>query len=91
MTARMGSVWKDGTLIDGTPKVINMGGAPLPCTITLKSAAAGRKIEISTDDGQEYFTPNPDTSSATMQVLSLTAPVSHVRITGAANDKWSIR
>lgn len=87
---RMPQVFDSGTLT-GTTWVEGMAGANLPSTVTLKSSAGGRKIEISTDGGTEYFTPNYDYSSATMLVVSITAPVSHVRFTGAANDTWSVR
>lgn len=90
-TGRMGGQWRGATIPSATPVVIQMDGAPLPCTVTLKSAAVGRLIECSTDGGVEYFTPTPTVTSATMQVLSISAPVSHVRITGAAADTWSIR
>ena len=90
-TGRMGGQWQGAIIPSGTPVVINMNEAPLPCTVTLKSGAAGRLIECSTDGGTEYFTPAPTVTSATMVVLSLMAPVSHVRITGAAADTWSIR
>jgi hypothetical protein len=68
-----------------------MGEAPLPATITLKSADASRLIELSTDGGVEYFTPTLDQSSATMRILTVTSSVSHVRVTGIVNDTWSIR
>lgn len=80
-----------GTLTNATPVPVGMGQADYPCTITLKSADAGRKIELSTDDGSEYFTPVIDTTSSTMLVVSLRAPVSHVRFTGAASNTWSIQ
>ena len=79
-----------GTLPSSTPVKIPMWGAPLPTTITLKSSAGGRLIELSTDGGVEFFTPAVDTSSATMQVVILNASVTHTRITGAASDTWII-
>ena len=90
---RMGGQWQGATIPSATPVVITMNEAPLPSTITLKSADAGRKIELSTDGGVEYFTPAPTTTSATMQILVVTTSVSHVRITGAAagTDTWGIR
>lgn len=91
MSDRMGGVWQGAAIPSTTPVVIAMNGAPIPCTVTLKSADAGRKIEISVDGGVEYFTATPDTTTATMLTGSLKAPVSHVRLTGAAADSWSIR
>lgn len=91
MADKMQGTWQSAVTPSVTPVVIPMNGAPLPCTVTLKSADVGRKIEVSSDGGVEYYTPTVTASSATMQVLNVTAPVSHVRITGAANDTWSIR
>lgn len=87
----MGNVFASDALADATPVVIDMAGAPLPATITLKSAAAGRKIELSSDGGVEYWTPPIDINTATMHVVHVMAPISHVRITGAAADAWNIR
>jgi hypothetical protein len=87
----MGNAFANGALADATPLVIDMLGAPLPATITLKSAAAGRKIELSSDGGAEYWTPAPNVNTATMHVVHVTAPVSHARITGVAADAWNIR
>jgi len=91
MAERMGGVWLAATIPDTTPVVVPMNGAPLPCTVTLKSAAAGRLIELSTDGGTEYFPLAPDMSSATQTAGAVKAPVSHVRITGAALDTWRIQ
>lgn len=80
-----------GTLLDSNPFVIGMGGMNIPSTVTLTSAAAGRLIEVSTDGGTNYFTPTYDASTAGMINVGLFAPVSHVRVTGAAADTWSVR
>jgi hypothetical protein len=82
--------WQQATIPSTDPVVIAMNGAPLPCAITLKSAAAGRLIELSTDGGVEYFNAALDVSTATMQIVTLQAPATHVRITGTAADTWSI-
>jgi hypothetical protein len=80
-----------GSLSGSTPFPITIDWVPCPCTITLKSTAAGRKIELSTDFGVEYFTPPPDSSSSTtMQIVTVNSPVTHVRMTGQANDQWFI-
>jgi len=81
-----------GSLPDTNPMVVDISaGYNLPFTITLKSAAAGRLIELSADGGTEYFTPVVDVTSATMQLVVVDAPVSHVRLRGTTNDTWSIR
>jgi hypothetical protein len=69
----------------------SLHGASMPITATLKSALAGRKIELSTDEGIEYFSPTVDTTTPTMLVLSIGAPVSHIRFTGSSGDTWSVR
>lgn len=86
----MSGTFASGTLTSATPVAVNMGSAPLPATVTLKSAAAGRLIELSTDGGTEYFIPALDYTSTTQQVLVVTATVTHVRVTGTTNDTWSI-
>lgn len=90
-TIRMGGQFSTAIIPSGTPVVITMNEAPLPCTVTLKSANAARLIEVSTDGGTEYFTPAVDMSSATQMALAINAPVSHVRVTGVANDTWRIQ
>lgn len=77
--------------LTATTKVVDGPGLPLPATVTLRSADATRKIEVSTDGGVEYFVPTYDYISATELMVVLEAPVSHVRFTGAINDTWSIR
>jgi hypothetical protein len=84
-------VHRAGNITVAGATVIDMGEAPLPSTVTLKSADASRLIELSTDGGIEYFTPAIDQTSATMRVLTITSSVSHVRITGIVFDTWSIR
>lgn len=80
-----------GILPSGTPVVTPLAGGPLPATLTLKSAAGGRAIEISTDGGVEYFVPVIDTTSATMLIVAILAPITHARFTGTTNDSWSVR
>lgn len=80
-----------GTLVSSAPVVVDVSDSRWPITLTLRSAAAGRKIELSTDGGIEYFTPTYDVSTATMINVGVTAPISHVRFTGVAADVWSVR
>lgn len=82
-----------GTL-SGTSKVVAMGSMSngIPRTLTLKFAAlTTQKIELSTDGGTEYFEPSYAASSATMKVVTIGAPVTHVKFTGVAGNTWSIR
>lgn len=81
----------NGILTNTTSVVISAAGLSCPFTVCLKSAAAGRKIELAADDGTEYITPTPDaTSTATMQIVTVNAPVTKLRLTGQADDKWFI-
>ncbi|MBP1314280.1 hypothetical protein [Herbaspirillum sp. 1130] len=61
-------------------------------TATLKSGVtATRKIELSADGGDEFFPVDYDVTTATMLVLAIGTPISHIRFTGAAGDTWSVR
>ena len=91
MARQMGSGWKSGTLTSSATTTIQMAGAPLPCTVTLKSAAASRKIQHSTDGGAELITPDVDVTSPTMLVTRFDLTVAIVVLTGAAGDTWDIR
>lgn len=78
-------------LISTDPLVIEAPkNMQIPGSITLKSSDAGRLIELSTDGGVEYFTPAVDVQSATMQILVVNAPITHIRLTGAANDIYLV-
>lgn len=79
------------TIPDTTPVVVPMIGASIPSVATLKSSSATRLIEISTDGGVEYFNGYIDRSSATQLVMTILAPVTHIRFTGVAADTWSIQ
>jgi hypothetical protein len=62
----------------------------IPGCITLKSAAATRLIEISFDNGVEYFTPAYDVATTTMISVIINAPITNIRITGAAGDAYLV-
>lgn len=89
--------WKTGTLTAAgtttTTVTVMMAACPMPCTVNFKSSNAARTIQLSCDEGAEYFTPTYDStaSTATQKVVTLSAPVSHVQFTGVNNDTWSIR
>lgn len=89
---RMPGVFKSGTITaTGTPQVIDMIHANMPCTITLNTTYASKLIELSTDGGILYFTPVYDTSNVSQLITHIDAPISHVRFTGTAGDLWSVR
>lgn len=80
-----------GTLTDTSVK-ISMANAPIPATITLNSAAAGRAIKLGTNgESGEFHTSTVDVTTATMQIVVVTAPISHVEFVGQVGDTWRIR
>lgn len=78
-------------VLSGPTEVVEVSARGLPASITLRSVDLGRKIEISTDGGTEYFQPSIDQSSASMIVLVITAPVSHIKFIGAVGDVWRVQ
>lgn len=83
-----------GTFANTTPVVVSLAGAPVPSTITVSGVgSASRKIELSTDGGSAngWFAPTTDASTATMINVQLNGNATHVRVTGAAGDTWSVR
>lgn len=81
-----------GKLSDTSPYAFRapMGVMQLPGQIVLKSVDAGRKIEISLDGGVEYFQPAYDKSTATMLSVVVNAPITNIRLTGAAADTYLV-
>jgi hypothetical protein len=82
---------KQGMLTDANPFVVSVGANSAPMTITLTSASASRLIELSSDGGINYWTPPRDSETAAMVNVSVRSPISHVRFTGVANDRWNVR
>jgi hypothetical protein len=78
------AAFASGTLPNATPVVVAMAGAPLPCTVDLKSSDAGRLIEWSADGGVTYFTAIYDYTTASQLVFFANMPITHIRLTGAA-------
>ena len=82
--------------ITGTTSVANMpagqGQATVwsPKTVWLNSAAAGRLIEFSVDNGVNYFSPSLDSTTTTQVSVAALAPITNVRFTGALADTWGI-
>ncbi len=70
------------TTIFGTGEV----NLQLPSTITLKSSDASRSIQIATDNGVEFFSPPVDTTTATMLVVTIAAPITNIKVIGAIGD-----
>ena len=61
-----------------------------PLTITLNTVDATKKIELSTDGGTLFFQPTYNTSNASQLVVTIGAPVTHVKFTGAITDTYTI-
>lgn len=76
--------------LTGTTHTFDVNSTSLPMTVTLRSEAAARAIQISTDNGTEYFTPVLDYSSSTELVVIINAPITHVKVTGAIDDNLFI-
>jgi hypothetical protein len=62
----------------------------LPVTVTLNTVDASKKIELSTDGGTLFFQPTYNTSNASQLVVTIGAPVTHVKFTGAITDTYTI-
>jgi hypothetical protein len=72
--------------LSGTILILPMVGVIRPVTVTLKSADVTRKLEVSTDGGEEYFALAIDEISATQLVSTINGPITHLKATGAIND-----
>jgi hypothetical protein len=81
-----------GTLTGTTATVaIPATAVVVPTTLVLNSAAAGRAIQLSLDNGTTFLTAVTPTGTATGQIYYvLNFPVTSVKFTGAANDTYSI-
>jgi hypothetical protein len=58
----------------------------LPLSVTLHSADATRAIELSTNDGLDYFTPQIDITTASMLMVLVEVPITNVKATGVAGN-----
>lgn len=72
----------DSTGVYHLPKITTR----VPMTVTLQSSAANRKIEISANEGDSFFTPVYDSESPTELVVVIFAPTTDIKATGAAGD-----
>jgi len=79
-----------GTLT-GTTATESLALVQYPATIVLTSAAGGRTIQLSFDNGVTYFPAVTPTLSQTSQIVyALTYPATNVKFTGAAADTYII-
>lgn len=79
----------NGTLTDSNPVFVSMADAPLPATLVLNSAAAGRSIQILLLGGQ-YFTPVYDQNTVNQLAVSIGSGITSVAFTGQAGDTWGV-
>lgn len=89
--AAPGLIFSSSIPAGATTEAREATGFGYPVTVWLRSSNASRAIAISIDGASEYFQPIYDYSSATELGVVLNAPVSHVRVTGAAADTWGAR
>lgn len=79
-----------GTLT-GTTAIVKIDPTPIPATVVVKSADAGRAIQLSFDNGATYFPAVTPTLTASGElVYALNYPATHVKFTGAADDTYFI-
>jgi len=79
-----------GTLT-GTTATVAIPTLVYPATLVLNSAAGGRTIQLSLDNGTSFLTAVTPTGTATGQIYYvLNFPVTTVKFTGAAADTYSI-
>lgn len=84
-----------GTIPVGQTQVVVALPAQLrqpPVTCTLTSTNGSRAIEFCTDGvPTNYFTPTYDVTATPQLVVAATAPISHIRFTGAAGDAYRVQ
>jgi len=79
-----------GTLT-GTTATVAIPSLVYPATLVLNSAAGGRAIQLSLDNGTTFLTAVTPTGTVTGQIYYvLNFPVTTVKFTGAAADTYSI-
>ena len=77
--------------LTGTTAIVSLPALVYPATLVLNSAAGGRAIQLSFDNGATYLTAVTPTLTATGQIVyALNYPATTVKFTGAANDTYSI-
>jgi hypothetical protein len=79
-----------GTLTS-TTATASLNNQRIPSTVVLNSAAGGRTIQFSFDNGATFYaavTPTYSESSQIAYVLNF--PVTTIKFTGATNDTYSI-
>lgn len=91
MTLLSGSNFATGTLADANPLVVSAADLRIPATVALNSAAGGRLIEYSVDDGTVWQAAVIDVTSANQIIAKIQAPIAALRFTGVNGNKYFIR
>ena len=76
-----------GTLTTTTAAVA-VPNTPVPLSIVLNSAAGGRAIQLSFDNGATYYPAVTPTYTETSQIVYV--PVTTIKFTGAAADTYAL-
>lgn len=76
--------------LTSTELIIGSGNITIPTTLTFKSSNGAKALTLSTDGGLEYFTPEIDTTTATMLVVAINSPITNVKVVGDIGDKLYI-
>lgn len=71
--------------------VVALNDAPLPCSCSLMSTSGSRGIAYSPDGISWYTTATYDGSTTGAITWGSSIAMSHVRFTGAVNDRYEIR
>jgi len=87
----MGEPYTESTIPAAGNATVSMRRAPVPCTLWLDSTNGSRSIQISVDEGVNFFTPTYDTNTTAQLVVAITAPISHVKFTGTTGEAYGIR
>ena len=91
MNTYSGTNYNAGVLANATPFPVDASNLMLPASVCLNSAAGGRLIEYSVDDGTIWQPAVLDVTTTGQLIVKVTAPIRALRFTGATGDKWFIR
>lgn len=78
------------TLPSATPVTLKCAGMPLPFTAWLNSAAGGRLIRYSVDNGTNWHNASYDVSIASQVVVTIQGSITDLEFTGTTNDTYGV-
>jgi hypothetical protein len=76
-------------LLGATTKVVSFQDCAVPATVTLTSADASRKVELTTD-GINFYLPTYTLSPAAFIQVVVEAPILAIKFTGLSTDTYTI-